>query len=97
MGKIVLEHIHGGLDLVEPNITQEALLSKEAKDEAGGVRTFSKVLNHCNVDKGKIEVKILWDNGETSWEPFSAMQKDDPVILACYTKEYKLLEQECWK
>eukprot|EP00957_Ditylum_brightwellii_P091750 6985894-Ditylum_brightwellii.AAC.1 len=42
MGKIMLEYIHGGLELVEPNVIQEALLSKEARDEVDGLWTFSK-------------------------------------------------------
>eukprot|EP00957_Ditylum_brightwellii_P022187 1673981-Ditylum_brightwellii.AAC.1 len=65
-GKITSKYIHGGLELVEPNVIQETLLSKEAKDEADGLWIFSKVLNHHIEDKGKIEVEILWDNGETS-------------------------------
>ena len=76
---------------------QEILLSKEARDKADGIWMFSKVLNHCVVNKGKIGVEILWDNGETSWEPLSVMRKDDPVTLAGYAKERKLLEQRGWK
>ena len=93
----MLEYIHDGLELVEHNVIQEALLSKEAKEEADGVWTFSKVLNHCVEDKGKIEVEILWDNEETSWEPLRVMRKDDPGTLTGYAKERKLLEQQGWK
>ena len=34
-GKIILEYIHGGLEVVEPNILQEALLAK-MKETASG-------------------------------------------------------------
>eukprot|EP00957_Ditylum_brightwellii_P169028 12865938-Ditylum_brightwellii.AAC.1 len=90
----MLEYIHGGLELVEPYVIQEALPSKEARDEADGLWTFSKVLNYRVEDKGKIEDEILWDNGETSWEPLRVMRKDDPISLAGYAKERKLLEQQ---
>eukprot|EP00957_Ditylum_brightwellii_P195193 14871705-Ditylum_brightwellii.AAC.1 len=93
----MFKYIHGGLELVEPNVIQEAWLSKQARDEADGLWTFSKVLNHCIEEKGKIEVAILWYDGETSWEPLSVMRKDDPVKLAGYAKEHKLLEQQGWK
>ena len=83
----------GVLEVVEPNIIQEALLSREQEDGANGMWTFSKILNHRTVNKGKIEVEVLWDNGETSWEPLAMMQKDDPVTIAAYAKDRKLLEQ----
>ena len=96
-GKVILEYIHGGLEVVEPNIIQEALLSREQEDGANGMWTFSKILNHRTVNKGKIEVEVLWDNEETSWEPLAMMQKDDPVTIAAYAKDRKLLEQRGWK
>eukprot|EP00957_Ditylum_brightwellii_P065838 4993666-Ditylum_brightwellii.AAC.1 len=34
---------------------------------------------------------------ETSWEPLTVLQKDDPVKVAEYAKEHKLLEQRGWK
>ena len=92
-GKVMLEYVHGGLELVEPNIIQEALLSKNQGDDMDGFWTFSKVLNHRTVENGKIEVELLWDIGETSWKPLAVLRKDDPVTLAAYTKERKLLEQ----
>jgi len=94
-GRVMLEYIHGGLEWVEPNVIQEAILSKNQDDE--GFYTFSKVLGHRTIQNGKIEVEILWDNGEVSWEPLSAMRKDDPVTLAGYARERKLLEQRGWK
>eukprot|EP00957_Ditylum_brightwellii_P066057 5010790-Ditylum_brightwellii.AAC.1 len=59
--------------------------------------TFSEILNHRTEDKCKIKVEVLWDNGETSWEPLAMLRKDDPVIIAAYAKERKLLEQRGWK
>eukprot|EP00957_Ditylum_brightwellii_P133914 10211877-Ditylum_brightwellii.AAC.1 len=39
----------------------------------------------------------MWDNGETSWKPLAVLCKDDPVTLAGYEKERRLLEQQGWK
>eukprot|EP00957_Ditylum_brightwellii_P002948 225362-Ditylum_brightwellii.AAC.1 len=44
--KVILEYIHGGLEVVEPNIIWEALLSREQHDDANGMWTFSKILAH---------------------------------------------------
>eukprot|EP00957_Ditylum_brightwellii_P189333 14410789-Ditylum_brightwellii.AAC.1 len=96
-GKVILEYMHGGLEMVEPNIIQEALLSREQHDDANKMWTFLKILNHWTEDKGKIEVEVLWDNGEMSWEPLVMLRKDDPIIIAAYAKERKLLEQRRWK
>ena len=94
-GRALLEYIHGGLEWVEPNVIQEALLSREQND--GDLYTFSKILNHRTTTNGKIEIEILWDNGEVSWEPLAVIQKDDPVTTAAYARDRKLLEQRGWK
>ena len=96
-GKVILEYIHGGLEVVEPNIIQEALLSREQNDNDNGMWTFSKILDHRTAEQGKIELEVLWDNGETSWEPLTMMRKDDPVTIAAYARDRKLLEQRGWK
>eukprot|EP00957_Ditylum_brightwellii_P103265 7870580-Ditylum_brightwellii.AAC.1 len=65
-GKVMLEYIHGGLEVVGLNIIQESFLSKAQQDDADGFWMFSKVLNYCVVSNGKIEVEIIWNNGEVS-------------------------------
>ena len=96
-GKALLEYVHGGLEYVEPNIIQEALLSAQQMEDGEGFWTFSKVLGHQTAENGRIEVEVLWDNGERSWEPLMVLRKDDPVTLAAYAKDRKLLEQKGWK
>eukprot|EP00957_Ditylum_brightwellii_P001992 153724-Ditylum_brightwellii.AAC.1 len=64
----MLEYVHGSLELVEPNMIQEALLSKEQHDKEDGLWIHSTILNHCTVKNVRKEVKVLWDNGEISWE-----------------------------
>eukprot|EP00957_Ditylum_brightwellii_P095699 7291744-Ditylum_brightwellii.AAC.1 len=54
-GKVVLEHIHGRLEIVESNVIQEVLLSKEQGDEGDRLWTVSKILEHRMGENGKIE------------------------------------------
>ena len=93
----MLEYVYGGLELVEPNVIQEAILSREQDDDEDRSWTFDKVLAHRTGQNGKIEVEILWDNGETSWEPLVFMRKQDPITLTQYTKDRKLTNQRGWK
>ena len=64
-GNVLLEYVHGGLELVEPNILQEALLSRTQQEDEDYLWSLSRILNHRTVTNGKIEVEVLWDNGET--------------------------------
>eukprot|EP00957_Ditylum_brightwellii_P190807 14526241-Ditylum_brightwellii.AAC.1 len=68
IGKVLFEYVHGGLELVEPNTLQEALLSRTQQEDEDYLCSFSKILNHRTVTNRKNEVEVLWDNGETSWE-----------------------------
>ena len=43
-GRVLLEYVHGQTEWVEPNILQEALLSREANDDGTNLWTFSTVL-----------------------------------------------------
>jgi len=40
-----------------------------------------------------MEVEVLWDTGEKSWEPLNVMKTDDPVTVAQYVKEKNLQDQ----
>ena len=93
-GKVLIEYAHGGEEWVMPNLVQEALLSQ--RDDGEQLWIFNKVLNHKN-ENGKIMLEVLWDNGDTSWEPLSTLRKDDPVTIAGYAKDNHLLEERGWK
>eukprot|EP00957_Ditylum_brightwellii_P054918 4161948-Ditylum_brightwellii.AAC.1 len=45
------------------------------------------------VENRRIEVEVLWNNGEASWKHLAVLFKDDPVTLAGYAKERKFLNQ----
>ncbi len=78
--------MHGGLELVKPNTIWEALFSLEQNEDGEEFWKFTKILNHRTVNNNKIEVEILWDNGETSWKPLSTIRKDDPVTVVEYAR-----------
>ena len=48
--------------------------------------------------KQTMEVEVLWDTGEKTWEPLPWMMTDDPDTVAQYVKEKNLQEQPSyWK
>lgn len=96
-GKVLLEYIHGNYEWVMPNIVQEAIISRAYDDDGQAFHSFKKIINHRTESQGKIMVEVLWDNDEVSWEPLAVLRKDDPVTLASYASERKLLEQKGWK
>jgi len=44
-----------------------------------------------------MEIKVLWDTGEKTWEQHKVMKTDDPVTVAQYVKEQNLQDQPYWK
>ena len=41
-------------------------------------------------------VKVDWENGESTWEPLSIIARSDPVTCAIYGKDHNLLNQPGW-
>lgn len=71
---------------------------KEEDTDRDGVWSYEKIIGHRKEgSRGKWEVEVLWSNGETTWEPLSAMKKDDPLTLAVYARERELLDLDGWK
>ena len=53
------------------------------EEEGTHLWTFEKITNHRrNTANGKqiMEVEVLWDTGEKTWEPLNVMKTDDPVM-----------------
>ena len=73
--------------------------------------TFKKILNHQGPinssdprHKGSsYNVQVEWDTGEVSWEPLytaggkAGIWKYDPVTVAIYARDNKLLKTKGWK
>lgn len=45
----------------------------------------------------KWNIKMEWENGETTYEPLAVIAKDDPVACAIYAKDNNLLHIDGWK
>ena len=44
-----------------------------------------------------MEVEVLWDAGEKTWEPLNTMKADDPVTFSKYVEKNGLINQPYWK
>ena len=52
---------------------------------------------HPDYKGSTFNVKIEWDNGETTSEPLQIIAADDPVTCAIYARDNNLLDQPGWK
>ena len=81
----------------------------EKDDNWDGIWKFREILSHkSGLKKGHKEYKgsgvslqVLWENGETTWEPFSRDDKmglfdQDPVTVAIYAVKHGLIGQPGW-
>ena len=59
--------------------------------------TFTEIMSHKVGPNNRLEVEVLWDNGDISWELLTNIRKDDPITLAKYAKDKNLLNQRGWK
>ena len=70
------------------------------EEDGNELWTFEKILDHRttrNDNKILVEVKVLWDTGEETWELLNTMKADDPITIAQYAKEKNLQDQPYWK
>ena len=75
------------------------MLNKETED-GYHLWTFKEILNHRKTTRdGKqlMEVEVLWDTGEKSWEPLSTIKVDDPITVAKYVEKKGLVNKPQWK
>jgi hypothetical protein len=61
-----------------------------------GIQILAHVKRELNPDDVHIKVKVLWRNGEQSWERLDAMHLQDPMLLIEYAKENKLYLHPDW-
>ena len=52
---------------------------------------------HKDYKGSSYNVKIEWENGETTYEPLDIIRKDDPVMCAIYARDHGLLDKPGWK
>ena len=65
-------------------------------DDSAGDWSISKIMEHRK-EGSRHEVKILWENGDTSWENMLMIKKEDPIALAVYAKESGLSHEPGWR
>jgi len=67
-------------------------------DDPDRIWTFTDIMAHRRNKKNRLlEVHVLWDNGEKTWEPLLTIAKDDPITCAHYASEHGLLDRPGWK
>ena len=86
----------------EDHLTYEELINMINKGTEDGYHMwlFKEILGHrkTKVDgKTIMQVKVLWDTGEESWEPLNHVKADDPVTVAKYVEEHGLVNKPYWK
>ena len=86
------------MDGSRATIEYNLLLEKfNASNEDGDqIFTFSSISGHRKIKGGnKYEVRVDWDGVgyEPTWEPLAHMKHADPITLAQYAKDNKLLEE----
>ena len=52
---------------------------------------------HPDWKGSQYNVRVEWETGEVTYEPLSAIAKDDPVTCAFYPKKHGLLDLPGWK
>jgi len=79
----------------DDHLTYKEIISMPNREEEEGTHlwTFKKITDHRKISttgKQIMEVVVLWDIGEKTWEPLNVMKTDDPVTAAQYGKEKNL-------
>ena len=74
-----------------------------------GIWKFKEILAHKTVKRrdtkaagnggymgSAVNVLVLWETGEQTWEPLGQIYKDDPVTVAIYVEKHNLLGKPGW-
>ena len=89
----------------EAILSYNEILGKLEEDEEAGIFKFKSIDAHQGPlstrdpsYKGSgWNVRVNWENGETTYEPLDIMAKEDPVTCAIYAKDNGLLDTPGWK
>ena len=78
-------------EIMEYNEIMNFVEDQLSNDEENHAWTFQAILDHRKDKKGKYELLIEWTTGEKTWEPMSSIADQDPVSVAMYAIETKVL------
>ena len=96
---------HEDSDYEEIVAYNELLDYIENDDGTDDLWQFKAILDHSgplkssddNYKGSQWNVKVNWENGETTWEPLRLISKDDPTSCAIYAAKNNLLHLTGWK
>jgi hypothetical protein len=94
-GKFLVELVNGGEVLM--NYNDLINITNACEDDDEKLWTYEKITGHRQIKGVKWEVKVLWDTGESTWEPMEVIKADDKFSLAAYARDNKLLDIPRWK
>ena len=81
-------------------VTQDNQSTEEeiAEDDEEPTHYYDEILSHTEVENGHHKFQVLWNNGETTWEPAKYLREDSPAEFATYLRNSGLsdLEQYAW-
>ena len=69
---------------------------ERSKEENADFYIFKQILDH-KFEKGKWKLLILWENDEQTWETFKSIKETDPITLAKYAHDKKMINTPGWK
>jgi hypothetical protein len=82
----------------------DAELDELAENDGERKWTYTEIRDHKDVKPdddmymgSSINVKILWEDGSTTWEPLTTIAKDDPITCTQYASKMGLLDKPGWK
>ena len=92
-------------DKAEEIISYRKMLDYLSREENPTVWKFKRIVahqgplrrNHPQYINGPWNVQVEWENGEITTEPMVTIAADDPITVAIYAKENKLLDTPRWK
>ena len=94
----LIDLMDGSRATIEYNLLLEKF--NASNEDGDQIFTFSSISGHRKIKGGnKYEVRVDWDGVgyEPTWEPLAHMKHADPITLAQYAKDNKLIEEPGWK
>ena len=84
------------------DLVNESMAAKESRQH--DFILYSGIISHQGpIKKNDLKYKgssynvlVDWDDGTQMWEPINIIGKQDPVTLACYAHDNRLLNKPGW-
>jgi len=83
-GTFSIEYYDGDKEDMTYDEILELISQSEGKENAEDYFHIVKIQDHRLMSSGRLELLVLWDTGDETWEPLSNIRRDDPVTAAEY-------------